>query len=115
MGSKKYGMGVQPGWAKHKRNFDQPFWSRIRVREAQVVQADLNHLPECCEGAGCWYCTPPCPEETQEWSGIIGDPWSWSCSVCGVDGEEPSSLALLASLWAEPEEPAVRDLLKGGA
>ena len=102
MGSKKYGLGVQPGWAKHKRNFDRPFWSRLRVREPQVIRAQLKEIPECCEGRGCFCCNPPCPKGTHEWEGTIGNHGSWSCAVCGVDGEEPSLLELLAET-AEPE------------
>ena len=111
MASKKY--GLNPGcWAKHIGRDAQGafFWDRMRVREHQVIEAELSHVPECCEGVGCWYCTPPCPEGLHVPEGIPGDPWSWTCSLCGEDLEEPSPLALLAAELEE--EPSLRDLLR---
>lgn len=48
MASGRY--GLRPGsWARHKRNFDTPFWPRMRAEERRLTETGALEAEEAAE------------------------------------------------------------------
>jgi hypothetical protein len=85
--SKKYGVRP-PGWAKHKRNLDRPFWPKVRVQEPRLIEQELaaaavDPCPSCA-GRGCVRCGESCPDDEHVWGPSDLEAMK-RCMLCGAD------------------------------
>jgi hypothetical protein len=50
MASGRY--GLRPGsWARHKRNFDTPFWPRMRAEDRRLTETGVLEAEEAAQDA----------------------------------------------------------------